>query len=201
MSPTPAPAPPRDRLLDAARQVATRDGLPGLTLRAIAREAGVSHGAPLRHFPTLASLLAALSAQGFAGLVAAVEGAVEGVEGPRERIATAGGGYVRFALDHPGVYAVMFRADLLDTGDAAYVEAGLASFQQLAGLVAEAQADGWHPDVPRDRLTTVLWANVHGLADLWLHGAPQGVLGPDALDDLVALSTGLAIGTTTGSVH
>ncbi|HEY8546116.1 MAG TPA: TetR/AcrR family transcriptional regulator [Acidimicrobiales bacterium] len=191
MAPT---APPRDRLLRAARQVVARDGLAGLTLRAIAREAGVSHGAPLRHFPTLASLLAALAAQGFGELVDAVAAAVDGVDDPRDRIAAAGHGYVRFALDEPGVYAVMFRADLVDTADPAYVEAGLASFAQLADLVADAQAAGWQADVPRDRLTTVLWANVHGLADLWLHGAPQGILGEDALDDLLALSTGLATG-------
>ena len=188
--------PPRARLLAAARQVVARDGLAGLTLRAIAREAGVSHGAPLRHFPTLASLLSALSAEGFGELVAAVAAAVDGVEGPRDRLAVAGHGYVRFALAEPGVYTIMFRADVVDTGDPAYVAAGLASFEQLAGLVAAAQADGWHPGEPRDRLTVVLWANVHGLADLWLHGAPQGILGDDedALADLLRLSTGLATG-------
>ena len=193
---TATPPSPRERLLTAARRVVARDGLAGLTLRAIAREAGVSHGAPLRHFPTLASLLAALSAEGFGELVAAVAAAIDGVDRPRDRIAAAGHGYVRFALAEPGVYTVMFRPDLVDTTDARYVEAGLASFQQLAGLVADAQADGWHPDVPRDRLTVVLWANVHGLADLWLHGAPQGILGEDALGDVLALSTGLSTGST-----
>jgi AcrR family transcriptional regulator len=190
---------PRDRLLAAARQVVARDGLAGLTLRAIAREAGVSHGAPLRHFPTLAALLSALSAEGFGELVAAVAAAVDGVDDPRARIAAAGHGYVRFALADPGVYTVMFRADLVDTADPAYVEAGLASFEQLRGLVADAQAAGWQPDEPRDRLTVVLWANVHGLADLWLHGAPQGILGEDALDDVLRLSTGLATGAPTTS--
>jgi AcrR family transcriptional regulator len=188
---------PRDRLLAAARLVVARDGLSGLTLRAIAREAGVSHGAPRRHFPTLASLLSGLAAEGFGELVAAVAAAIDGVEDPRDRIAAAGHGYVRFALAEPGVYTVMFRADLVDTADPAYVEAGLASFEQLAGLVADAQADGWHPGEPRDRLTTVLWANVHGLADLWLHGAPQGILGEDALDGLLRLSTELSTGRAT----
>ena len=48
---------PRERLLQSAREVVATDGLEGLTLRAIARRAGVSHGAPLRHFPTLAAPL------------------------------------------------------------------------------------------------------------------------------------------------
>jgi len=182
---------PRERLLDAARTVVDRDGVEGLTLRAIAREAGVSHGAPLRHFPTLAALLAAVAAEGFEQLMAAVAAAVAGVEGPRERIAAAGQGYVRFALAQPGVYAVMFRPDLTDTADPAYATAGAASFEQLAVLVAAAQADGWHPDAPRDHLAAVLWANVHGLADLWSHGALPSVAGPDALDQLLVLSTTL----------
>jgi AcrR family transcriptional regulator len=185
---------PRARLLAAARQVVARDGLAGLTLRAIAREAGVSHGAPLRHFPTLASLLSALGAEGFGELVDAVAAAVDGVGDPRDRLAAAGHGYVRFALAEPGVYTIMFRADVVDTGDPAYVAAGLASFEQLAGLVAAAQAGGWHPGEPRDRLTVVLWANVHGLADLWLHGALPGILGEDALEDLLRSSTTLATG-------
>jgi len=186
---------PRERLLEAARQVVARDGVGGLTLRAIAREAGVSHGAPLRHFPTLASLLAAVSAGGFEQLIASVADAIDGDDDPRRRIAAAGHGYVRFALAQPGVYAVMFRPDLSDTSDPAYQAAGLASFEQLAGLVADAQADGWHPDVPRDQVAAVLWANVHGLADLWLHGALQSVLTPDALPSLLDLSTTFPTGT------
>ncbi|HMG40701.1 MAG TPA: TetR/AcrR family transcriptional regulator [Acidimicrobiales bacterium] len=186
---------PRERLLEAARQVVARDGVGGLTLRAIAREAGVSHGAPLRHFPTLASLLAAVSAGGFEQLIASVADAIDGEDDPRRRIAAAGHGYVRFALAQPGVYAVMFRPDLSDTSDPAYQAAGLASFEQLAGLVADAQADGWHPDVPRDQVAAVLWANVHGLADLWLHGALQSVLTPDALTPLLDLSTTFPTGT------
>jgi len=186
---------PRERLLEAARQVVARDGVGGLTLRAIARKAGVSHGAPLRHFPTLASLLAAVSAGGFGQLIASVADAIDGEDDPRRRIAAAGHGYVRFALAQPGVYAVMFRPDLSDTSDPAYQAAGLASFEQLAGLVAGAQADGWHPDVPRDQVAAVLWANVHGLADLWLHGALQSVLTPDALTPLLDLSTTFPTGT------
>src|SRR5690606_15390057 len=67
----------RERLLQAARDVVARDGLEGLTLRAIARHAGVSHGAPLRHFPSLAALLAAVAADGFVRLVASITTALE----------------------------------------------------------------------------------------------------------------------------
>lgn len=180
---------PRQRLVDTARVVAERDGLQGLTLRAIAREAGVSHGAPLRHFPTLASLLAALGVWGFERLIEAVAAEVAGtpVDDPRGRVTAAGRGYLAFADAHPGVYTVMFRPDLVDTADPDYVAAAAASFAQLTELVAAAQADGWLPDSTRDRVADVLWAQVHGLADLRIHGA----LGPDGIDEIIALATEL----------
>lgn len=174
-----------------------RHGLEGLTLRAIARHAGVSHGAPLRHFTSLAALLAALSAWGFEQLIAAVDEAAEAREtprapqDPRSRLARSGAGYVRFAVAEPGVFSVMFRRELIDVNDPAYRAAGQASFQQLVELVAAAQADGWHPEVASDHLAAVLWARVHGLAELWLHGSLQSAVDVDSIDELVELSVRL----------
>jgi AcrR family transcriptional regulator len=182
----------RERLLLAARAVLVRDGVEGLTLRAIAREAGVSHGAPLRHFPTLGRLLAALSAEGFEQLRACVADAIEEDDDPVRRIALSGRGYLRFAMAEPGVYSVMFRADLCDIDDPGYQTASAAAFDQLVGLVTEAQAAGWQAGRPTTRLAAVLWANVHGLADLWLHGSLQAVVDVDDVerlaDDLFNLS-------------
>jgi AcrR family transcriptional regulator len=203
--------PARDRLLAAARTVLAREGVEGLTLRAIAREAGVSHGAPLRHFPTLGRLLAALSAEGFQQLMASVAAAVgepelgdddrhdgdghdddSGQRGARHRLARAGRGYLRFAVAEPGVYSVMFRPELADIDDPGYQAASAASFDQLVELVAAAQATGWQADRPTNRLAAVLWANVHGLAELWLHGALQAVVEVENVgelaDDLFGLS-------------
>jgi AcrR family transcriptional regulator len=194
---------PRGRLLQAAREVLAADGLEGLTLRAIARRAGVSHGAPLRHFPSLASLLAALAAEGFAGLMTAVDAAVAAtgaaadaagtLVSPRRRLADAGRAYVRHAVADPGVFTVMFRHERVDVSDPDYQEQGVAAFQQLAALVANAQRDGWRPDDDTTELAAVLWANVHGLAELAIHGA-LGIVGPDAAERLPVLSTELALG-------
>ncbi|HET6967566.1 MAG TPA: TetR/AcrR family transcriptional regulator [Ornithinibacter sp.] len=199
-----APGSPRDRLLQAAREVVAADGLEGLTLRAIARRAGVSHGAPLRHFPTLASLLAAVAADGFARLVATVDEHLAEAEraaaetgtsvGPRRRLAVAGEAYVRFALDDPGVFSVTFRPERVDVTDAAYQAEGMRSFGQLVDLVTAAQADGWHPAERPEVLAAVLWAHVHGLAVLTLHGALPGVVGADEVGRLPALSSRLTLG-------
>ena len=207
---TPAGRPDtRARLMHAARDVVATDGLEGLTLRAIARRAGVSHGAPLRHFPTLAALLAAVAADGFARLVATIDAHLVAAErraaarGTRlravERIAVAGRGYLDFARSDPGVFEVTFRRELIDTSDAAYREQGYRSFRQLVTLVEAAQAEGWHADRPADALAGVLWAHVHGLAVLSLHGAFQGAAGDGALDDLHQLSLELSLGPAAGS--
>jgi AcrR family transcriptional regulator len=202
--PTPA-ATPRDRLLAAAHRVLTRDGLEGLTLRAIAREAGVSHGAPLRHFPSLAALLAAVASQGFARLVAIVDtdlaaaeagaAAAGSVTTSRRRLAVAGRAYLRFALDDPGVFSVTFRPERIDVSDVEYLTQGFRAFTQLRDLVEAAQADGWLPDHPATDLAGVLWAHVHGLATLAIHGGLVGVIeGDDAVDRLMGLSIFITVG-------
>lgn len=186
---------PRARLLDAAKVVLDRDGLEGLTLRAIAREAGVSHGAPLRHFTGLAALLTALSTRGFQDLMAELSRVVEADETPTHaeaRLTKAGAAYIHFATTNPGVFGLMFRPELLDTSDPDYQKAGAASFDQLVQLVRAAQAEGWHADQPTDQLSAMLWAQVHGVAQLWLHGALQAVVAVERVEDLVDLFTRLS---------
>ena len=169
--------PTREHLIATARRLLDTDGLEPLTLREIARRGGLSHGAPLRHFPSLATLLSAVAAQGFRELFASVAAAVaETSRGATalERLAAAGRGYISFALGSPGVFALMFRPERVDATSADYREAGATAFGQLCELVAAAQAAGYHPDVPNVQLAAVVWASVHGLAQLWLQGALQG---------------------------
>ncbi len=191
-------SPTAARLRGSARAMLDEQGLDGLTLRAIARRAGVSHGAPLRHFPSLASLLAAVAAEGFEDLIAAVDRQTAALpeDAPAiERLAAAGRGYVSFAIANPGVFTVMFRPERVDGTDPAYVAASLASFGQLAGIVADAQREGFCPDVDVTRLASVLWTTMHGLADLWVRGG--GLPGADAsfgLDEFIALSQSIVLG-------
>lgn len=177
-------------------------GLEGLTLRAIARRAGVSHGAPLRHFPTLAALLSAVAAQGFRELITAVD-AQTGMLDPDatalDRLSASGRGYVTFAIGSPGVFTVMFRPERLDVTDPTYVAASLDSFQQLQEIVGAAQREGFHPEVDVTRLASVMWTTMHGLADLWVRGC--GLPGADAtfgLDEFIALSQSIVLGADTG---
>lgn len=174
--------PTRDLLLSSARRILVEDGIEGVGLRAIARGAGVSHSAPLRHFSGLDSLLSALAAEGFVQLFHSIEESVAVLDetaSARERLRAAGWGYVRMALADPGVFAIMFRPDLIDAADKACVDAGLIAFAQLVDHVAAAQAEGWRSDDDTGDLAVVTWAIVHGLCELWLHGPvgsdPRGV--------------------------
>jgi AcrR family transcriptional regulator len=195
----------RERLLRAARDVVADDGLEGLTLRAIARRAGVSHVAPLRHFPSLAALLSAVAAEGFARLVATVDdhlAAADRAAGPggapvsaTERVVIAGRAYLDFALSDPGVFSVTFRPERVDVSDPDYQTQGYRSFQQLVGLVEAAQAEGWHPHEPADVLAAVLWSHVHGLAELSLHGSLGSVVGSAMVGRLHDLSCELTLDT------
>ena len=197
--PTPTTA---DRLIASARAMLDEQGLEGLTLRAIARRAGVSHGAPLRHFPTLAALLAAVAAQGFRELIAAVDtqvGVLDGDATALDRLAASGRGYVTFAVASPGVFTVMFRPERLDVADPTFAAAGIDSFQQLQRAVAEAQREGFHPEIDVTRLASVMWTSVHGLADLWIRGG--GLPGADAefgLEEFIALSQSMLFGGSAG---
>src|SRR6478736_10149431 len=104
----------REALLQAAERVLERDGLAGLTLRAVAREAGVSHAAPTHHFGDLTGLLSELAAIGYRKFSAAmVTAGSAGGTGPEIGMAKAKA-YVAYAQAHPGLYALMFRNERLD---------------------------------------------------------------------------------------
>jgi AcrR family transcriptional regulator len=193
-----------DRLVASAREMLDEQGLEGLTLRAIARRARVSHGAPRRHFPSLASLLSAVGATGFRDLIAAIDAQLATLDpaaDARTRLGASGRGYVTYAVEHPGVFGIMFRPERLDRDDPVYQAAGADSFRQLEELVAAAQHEGFCPDVDTTRLSSVVWTIVHGLADLWIHGC--GLPGADpsfGLDEFLELSQSLMLGSAGHSV-
>jgi AcrR family transcriptional regulator len=193
--------PTREHLVATARSLLDTEGLEPLTLREIARRGGLSHGAPLRHFPSLVSLMAAVAAAGFRELVASVDSAVAKA-GPHatalERLAAAGRGYVRFATGSPGVFALMFHPDRVDRADPGYQQAGTAAFGQLVGLVEAAQRDGFRPDVPATRLASAVWAAIHGLSQLALQGALSGASGEE-LEPTLDLMNDLLLGVRAGA--
>src|ERR1700760_372527 len=93
----------RNGLLEAARSILEEQDLSALTLRAVARRAGVSHAAPYRHFPNHEALLVELSVEGFAGLRATSGEAAIAAGSESERIADIGAAYMRFVAKRPAL--------------------------------------------------------------------------------------------------
>jgi AcrR family transcriptional regulator len=103
-----------EALLQAAERVLERDGIAGLTLRAVAREAGVSHAAPTHHFGDLTGLLSELAAIGFRMFNTAMIAARASEAHPLMKALANAKAYVAYAQAHPGMYSLMFRNERLD---------------------------------------------------------------------------------------
>lgn len=190
----PAEDPPRERLIRTALAVLTDQGLEGLSLRNVARRAGVSHGAPRRHFASFADLLAEVAAHGFRLLSEAIEKSAAQLApgaGAIARLRTGSRAYVECAVANPALFALMFRPELLDAENASYVRDGAAAFERVVVQVRAAQDAGWHPQRDTRVLAGVVWASLHGLATLWAQGALSGPIPRASLDD--ALTTALEL--------
>ncbi len=148
-------------LAQAAELVAER-GADGVSLRELARVAGVSHAAPAHHFTDRRGLFTALAAQGWNLLAAALTDA-------RPDFTEAALAYVRFALNHPGHYAVMFDRSLVDPHNAELVAAQDAAGAELARGVSTLDDARAVADPAAAALAA--WSLVHGFSLLWLNQA------------------------------
>lgn len=163
----------RRALIAAARTVLAEGGIERISLREVARRAGVSAAAPYRHFPSRHDLLGAVAAEGFAELTAALDGAAVG--GGPERLAALGRAYVHFALAQPQLFRLMFDAETGACEDPALREAARQAFQRLA------DAAGGSADTPEAPPTAIgAWSLVHGLALLLLDGQLARLYSGDA---------------------
>ncbi|MEV6504516.1 TetR/AcrR family transcriptional regulator [Streptomyces sp. NPDC051642] len=165
----------RGRLVDVGVELVAQEGAQALTLREIARRAGVSHGAPRRYFPTHLELLSAIARHGFAELGEQAKSTIaDGTASPRAQVTALGRVYLEFALANPGMYELMFRHDLLESGHLGLRDTSLPLFGVLVDLVGRAR-----PDVDARLVAGALWANLHGVAQLWRWGSLQLATGAD----------------------
>jgi len=190
-----------ERLVEVALKLLESEGIESLTLRRVAREAGVSHGAPLRHFASLSDLRAEVASRGFRLLANVVDEASRGLPagaGARARMHAAGRAYVEAAVEHAGLFTLMFRADALDASNEHFGQESQRAFAQLVRLVQSAQDDGFEPETEPLVLAGAVWASVHGLASLWSQGAFTGAVPGARLEDALTVSLRLLIGSEQG---
>ncbi len=161
----------RQVLLEEAAEAIREDGVGRLSLRGLARRAGVSHGAPARQFADKAALLTALATDVLERFQAALLGGMaEAGDSALDRHRAIGTGYVRFAVEHPAYFRLIAsRRDFLEP-DAEFD----AAYQRLYETIREAtiavQREGWATGRDPDDLLLTAWSVVHGFASLWVEG-------------------------------
>jgi len=169
-----------EALLKAAERVLERDGLPGLTLRAVAREAGVSHAAPTHHFGDLTGLVSELAAIGFRQFNEIMKAAGASGTTLLEKGMANAKAYVAYAQAHPGMYALMFRSnERLDHSRPSLHEASEAAFAGLAGSVAASRQETISKEsLSLDQAAAIArnWSLVHGFTMLLLDGSLSDIL-------------------------
>ncbi|MFI7872346.1 TetR/AcrR family transcriptional regulator [Streptomyces salinarius] len=153
----------RAACLRAARELLEEDGSAALSLRAVARRAGVSATAPYRHYADREALVSAVAAEGYRELSQHLAEAHPSPSTPDELAAVAVA-YVQFALEHPALFRAMF-AEPCDPTSEERVAATAAISEYVRSIVRAT-----FPGVDADALSTTVWALVHGLAFLHLDG-------------------------------
>jgi AcrR family transcriptional regulator len=146
----------RPALVRAAQKLLEKAGPEALSLREVARRAGVSHNAPYRHFSGREALLAALAAEGFRRLGEALAATTGRAMGEA---------YVRFALEHPQLFRLMFGGRLRFARHRPLAEAAAQPYEALLGAFRAQPAIG-----DPEKAAAAAWALVHGLAHLLLDG-------------------------------
>ncbi|WP_016696952.1 MULTISPECIES: TetR/AcrR family transcriptional regulator [Actinoalloteichus] len=171
----------RAALLDAAERSLAEHGSDQLSLRDLAREVGVSHAAPRRHFPDRQALLDALAEAGFARLDAVLRTALAAAgDGFPARLRAAATAYTRFATENAALLELMYTSKHRP-GARRVVDAAAAPFTLLNSLIVQGQDQGALEAGDPERIGIVLLATLQGLATF----ANGDIVEPELLDDLV----------------
>jgi AcrR family transcriptional regulator len=160
----------RQHVLKASLALIAEGGLDRLSMREVARKAGVSHQAPYHYFSDRGAILAAIAGEGFAKLGQSLAQAAESDADPGKSVEAMGRAYVEFALKHPAYFQVMFREDAVPLEN--HPEARELEDMAFGGLLEGIdKALAAQPEAVRRKTAIACWALVHGLATLILEGS------------------------------
>lgn len=159
-----------DALIDATVEILADKGPAQLSLREIARVAGVSHGAPAHHFGGKAGLLTAVATRGHRLLARMLNESQSSGQSAEQRLLAAGEAYIRFAVAEPALFAIMFQSDQINQEDPEFRSAGEVSRGILLSCVQELLPHKSLGGRNHNAILIALWSQVHGFASLWLAG-------------------------------
>ncbi len=188
-----SPTPPRSdglraRLISVALKILKDQGIEALTLRAVARGACVSHGAPARHFRNLDDLKAEVAAEGLRIVSGDVSDAMAQVppgSPPKTLLMAASRAYVNCALENPGLFSLIIRTGTLPASNDALRVESQSTYERFHRMVLKLQERGWKKGMDPKLLAGSLWSSVHGLSTLWMHGTYQQAHPDATLDDAI----------------
>ena len=167
----------RAALLDAAWSLIRAHGLDGLTLRAVAEKLGVSRSAIYRHYSSKDDLLGEIIMQGFEQLRLATTQATEQRKDncPLDQLHNMGLAYMRFAVESPALYDLMFHPDLVARCSDKVKQASLRSYEVLTDMLERCQQAGQIKSGDARRQAFAIWASLHGLITLCRGRPPHAV--------------------------
>lgn len=155
----------RIALLEAAEVEIEKKGIEALSLRQVAKRAGVSHAAPAKHFKNANDLLTALAAKSFRNHIDAIENALKvATFSNAEKLVVGGMAYISYAIDHPNMFDLQFNSKRPDRNDPDLARAGSAAFDIVVNLMEEALDEKGKSDA--FGAATSLWIFLHGMACL-----------------------------------
>jgi AcrR family transcriptional regulator len=162
----------KNALIKAGVEILAREGLSGLSLRKVARLAGVSHAAPYAHFADKQALIAAISTEGFKQLYAQIESVRAAQEdNPSGLLTETAWATIQFAFIEPDRFKLMFSSVLNKEKDYPdFVESSQQNFRQLIEIVEHCQNTNILKAGPSDLAAVSVWGVVHGLIMLVLEG-------------------------------
>jgi AcrR family transcriptional regulator len=162
----------KNALIKAGVEILAEEGLGGLSLRKVAKQAGVSHAAPYSHFADKQALIAAISTEGFKQLFSQIKSVAEKYRGdPETLLIETAWAYVQFALNAPDRFKLMFSSVLEKEKEYPdFVEISQRNFQQLVDIVEICQGAGVLKAGDLDFIALSVWGTVHGFVSLLLEG-------------------------------
>ncbi len=161
-----------EALMDGVARAVTEHGVTGVSLRDVARQAGVSHSAPAHHFGSKAGMLTAFAARGYDLLAESViaEVAAAWANDGAAELAAIGRGYVAFAIGHPAEFEVMFSPDAIEIDDPRLHAASETAYAVLTSAIGRCAEEGRLHGRSPEVVAVAAWSMVHGLSALWLSG-------------------------------
>jgi AcrR family transcriptional regulator len=172
----------RNALIQAGLKLLAEGGVPGLSLRAAAELAGVSHAAPYRHFRDKNELVGAIAEEGFRLLTRHMRDAIAAAPTSDfwTRLSAAGHGYVAFAVAHPAHFRTVFGGFVCPDGDHSKLspglrEAGDEGYRVMRDLIEEGVRIGALRSGDPDSLSLAAWSMIHGLSMLIVEGQLQAL--------------------------